>query len=293
MFRVDLDLTGDGRPELFVASSLGMYRGCPMWRLYHARKGGGYDPFLTKSEIKAGWTAERTLFSDFRFGLRLGRAKGKPAMAIPWHDRFADKEDEHWGELIVQFVGGHVVDLSQKFLDEQWGGEQLSGKEISIDDHIKGVMVVDLLRDPETPWRPIDVSQRVPCGESYFLDRADEERAKKLGAFTPTLAWKWLKLAKQGRTPSEAEKAVESLAPVEPEPTLEVSEKPAVSPQAIDLQATARSEPVQASPPAAEPAPSFWMELLRFSVRWRGVLSGGMTCLVAGLGVMRWWRLRG
>jgi hypothetical protein len=291
VFRVDYDLTGDGRPELFVASSLGMYRGCPTWRLYHARKGGGYDPFLTKAEIREGWTAEKTLFSDFRFGLILGRSKGKPAIAIPWHDRFAEKEDEHWGQLIVRFVGGNVVDLSQKYLEEDWAGREFGGKEFQIEDHIKGVLVADLLRDPDTPWREIRLSDHAPSGDGYYLHPDDAERVKRLGAFTPTLAWKWFQLAQEGRTPSEEEKALEANAP----------EPPAADPEETDLPTgIAKLEhPIPAAPPAPLPEEpmkatrSFWMEVLQFSVRWRALLSGGASVLVAGWGVLRWRRHHG
>ena len=291
VLRVDFDLTEDGRPELFVASSLGMNRGCPMWRIYHARKDGGYDPFLTQGEIKAGWTAERTLFSDFRFGLQLGRSNGKPAMAIPWHDRFEQNEEKRWGQLVVRFVGGNEIDLSQKFLDEDWVGDGFNGEGFSLETRVRGAMVVDLLRDPDVPWRPMDLNHKVPSGEGYFLNPEDQERARKLGAFTPNLAWRWLKLAKEGRTPLEEEKALEANAPEVPDPAPEEPEFAGVSKKAVPVAASEEAGP-SAGSAVLEPS-SFWMELLRFCVRWRAVLSGGATFLVAGWGVFRWRRGRG
>lgn len=252
-----------------------------MWRVYYARPEGGYAPFLTPAEIKAGWTAERTLQIDSRFGFSKGEIKGKPAIAIPWHNRFAEEEEDRWGETLIQFKGA-IMDFFKSRLEENWVGDSFSGTPVPLEELARGVMVVDLLRDPNASWRPILLGKGIPSGDGYFVDPVDEARVKRLGAFTPELAWRWLKQAYAGRHPQGQETVLES---GEANPSV----------QSGFADATQDTGIHSANLPPREGASSEGMVLglLKRVVDWRGPLSGGATLLVAGWGVVRWCRRRG
>ncbi len=204
VLRVDLDITGDGLPEMFVTTSSGMYRGSPVWRVYHARREGGYEPFvLGRLEKVDGVVREPTLSVDGRFGIYLRKNKGVFELGQPWHDRFTAEEEERWGVNYVSFRGNQVQ-FATEYLGEDWDGGSDKGELVQLEEMIQGVLIADLLRNPEAPWHPVRLSESAPNLLGSFLDPQDQSRVEKMGMFHPALAWEWLRAVREGRPPTQS-----------------------------------------------------------------------------------------
>jgi len=242
VLRFDLDITGDGQAEMFLASTLYFQRGYGTWRPYLATEDGAYKPFDYEfSETgRAGlnlygtaiWLETPASQSTTKSILTFGSDRGKYYVG-----RYSFRDAE------IVFERSEVAEA--KF------PELKAGPNIKrVAPEVRGVLLADLLRNPNAEWKPIDFKSAAPSPEGYYIAPDDAERVKGFVNFTPDLALRWLASAAAGKTPIDT-----SAVPI---PLPEPHQTPDASPTAMPK--TSSPAPVVAETPApiAERKSAVW-----------------------------------
>jgi MYXO-CTERM domain-containing protein len=221
VFRFDLDVTGDGRPEMFLSSSLNFRNESGLWQVYENRGEQGYIPFeYVPGKSDVGLFATELWIEDVN-GQRSILAFGRDRM-----DWFIGR---------YSFRDGRVIYESAKTTQEMVERTKAAGNVKRVVPEVRGVLLADLLRNPEAEWKRINFDSRAPNPNGYYIAAEDAEKVKGLSNFTPGLALKWLQSAAVGKRPAEA-----------------LGTTPAPSPEAA-----ARARGVSSTvTPAQRPAPS-------------------------------------
>lgn len=214
VFRFDLDVSGDGLPEMFITSSLEFQNQSGTWRAYRAQRNGDYVPYNY-----AGGVGGLHMFGTELLVEQVGAAKSILTFG-------SDRGKNYVGRYSFQDT---QVSFERNEVDAATFNQLKSSPSVKrIVPEVQGVLLVDLLRNPNAEWKRIDFERNAPDPNGYFIAAEDAERVKGLVNFTPDLALRWHASAAAGKTPVDASSvAIPQPAPV-PSPTPAVP--PAVSP---------------------------------------------------------------
>lgn len=176
VLRFDLDVTGDRLADMFVTSTLDMVKYASVWRVYKATA-NGYERFrpvdayvqLNPSEI---WVERRG---------------DSIAFVSKGHDRFGvDNFNWYIGRYIFIDseirVERNVVPKETAEAVEEWPTIT------KVKPEIYGVLLADLLENPDAEWKRIDFSDAARDPDGYYIARGDVDRVRQLKDFTPQVA---------------------------------------------------------------------------------------------------------
>lgn len=216
VFKVEMDVTGDGIPELFLSdTSKQAPRGSLVWQVYLRKGHGVYQPVVISESCLPWLKVTDVLTLNFYSDLILRKESNGDVSFIRWaKDGKSNSDgtlDMHYYLLSYTISGERAFIRRKELLYRNESEEDLAGdsdywegqpgnRRVTVD--VEAILLADLLRYPKTPWRKIRWDDGVPSPEGLFLAKEDEERVPKLAAFTPTLAMQWLKTAAAGKEPS-------------------------------------------------------------------------------------------
>lgn len=187
VMRFDLDMTGDGMPEMFLGTTLWSWKSNITWDVYRRLSQGEYEPYIYSSEVTG---------VSIRASEILLEEVGNQKSIITFG---ADHGKYYVGRY--NFRDTSIV-FERSEVSEAKFAELKAGPNIKrVAPNIRGVLLADLLRNPNAEWRPIDFKSGAPNPEGYYIAPEDAERVKGLVNFTPDLALKWLESATVGKKP--------------------------------------------------------------------------------------------
>jgi len=172
LLRMQVEVTGDDRPELFVASTLQSSKYAHVWHVYDVTGDGELRPYRTTlSFISATPRTEKGMqFLDL----------------FP----FADEErlrisDEKPYRVVHYSFSYPTVKETTSFVSEA-DAIRLQPNEVSQLPKLQAILLADYLANPDAKWSQV-VELKRDAGDYYFRPE-DKERATKNVAFTPQAA---------------------------------------------------------------------------------------------------------
>lgn len=244
VFRFDLDVSGDGLPEMFITSSLELRNQSAMWSVYKAQGNGNYVPYT--------YAPERSGLSAFATEIHIEDVGGTKSILTFGSDRGKNYAGRY--SFRDSRVAFEIKEVDAATFDRLKSSPTVK----RVVPEVQGVLMVDLLRNPIAAWKRIDFERNAPDPNGYFIAVEDAERVKGFGNFTPDLALRWLASAAAGKAPVDA-----SAVPI-----------PELAPAPVPTATPAPSLPTPTV--AANPAPV--VEVERKSPVWPWVV--GMLALV-------------
>ena len=215
VFKAEYDATGDGIPELFLSdTSTQGPRGAMTWQVYLGKGNGVYQPYLISESTLTSSRPNDFLLIDFYSSFILRRDAKEGVSFVRGSKKKVFRADGlvdvHYYLLSYTVKGDRAFadvkelfqpeDADEDLASEEYLGEQPGNQRIKLD--MEAILIADLLRYPNTPWRKIRLKDGIPTPDGLFIAKEDEERIPKLAAFTPALAMQWLKTAAQGKEPA-------------------------------------------------------------------------------------------
>jgi len=189
VFRFDRDVTGDGVSEMFLGSSLWSRGSDITFQAFKAIPGGAFEPYRYASQQTG-----LSLFGDGFWVEKLGSTE-----AILTFVSYRGKN--HVGRYSFH---AKQVTFDQKEVDEATFNQLKSAPTVKrVVPEVRGVLLVDLLRNPSAEWKRIDFGKNAPDPNGYFIAAEDAERVKGLANFTPQLALRWHASAAEGKPPRD------------------------------------------------------------------------------------------
>lgn len=236
VFRFDMDVSGDGIPEMFLASSLWSWKSNITWYAFKGLADGDYMPYTYASEIQGISSRATELWleeSDHGYSIvSFG----------------TDRGSYYLGRYRIEST---KIVFDRKEIDESTFHQlEASPKVKRIVPVISAVVLADLLRNPNSEWKRFDFDSYTPNEMGYYIAPEDAERIKGLVNFTPDLALRWLTSAAAGKTPGD--ESVEPTPRSRPAPSTPI---PSVTPTA----SPARKTPVVRTPAPAEHRALVWL----------------------------------
>lgn len=231
VLRFDIDVTADGLPEMFLTSTLDMRKQSSTWTVFKAQQNGDYQLF---PQVAPGSGVQVYATELWIETMPAGVA------IVSWgNDRWGPNPNKWFAGRYIFSRAGISFERTET-TKEAMDALVNAGRVVKVVPKVSGLLLVDLLRNPNAQWKPIDFDRNAPDPNGYFIAAEDAERVKGLGNFTPDLALRWLASAAAGKTPIDA-----SAVPI-PEPAPEPSPTPSVPPAA---------SPSPTAPVAQTPAP--------------------------------------
>lgn len=181
VLRFDLDVTGDGLPEMFLTSTLDMVKQSSVWKAYKAQP-DGYAPYAQVQ--KEGLSLYATEIWVEQIGNSLA--------FVSWgHDRFG-VDSFNWYLVRYLFDDRGIVSTRALSTEEEINALRASGRLTRIEPTVYGVLLADLLSNQDVAWKRIDFKSQGPSPNGYYIAAEDGEKIRSLTNFTPTVAMKEL-----------------------------------------------------------------------------------------------------
>jgi hypothetical protein len=190
VLRFDLDVTGDGIQEMFLGSTLESWKTGVQWKAYRQSAGHEYDPYrYTSPTVGLGISMTGLWLEQDGANTKIvgfGSDQGKYYVG-----RYSFRDTQ--------------VDYHREEVDEStFERLKLSPRLKRVIPEVSGVLLADLLRNPDAEWKRIDFDAASPSPDGYYIAAEDVEKIKNLTNFTPSLAVKWIETAAAGKEPAEA-----------------------------------------------------------------------------------------
>lgn len=181
LMQFDLDVTGDSQPEVFLSSSLDMWRRSANWTANYKIRDEQYQAFGLEGA-----------YSLQTFSTQLWLEKSARGTAIVrWSSDRWGPDPLKWYVSRYLFTPQGITYSREETTSETMEELVKGGKIVEFRPKVYGILLVDFLRDPKAKWKLIDFERATPTYDDYFVAVEDAERVKGLGNFTPTLAWQW------------------------------------------------------------------------------------------------------
>lgn len=177
IIRSRMDVTGDGRDELFLTTSLATFRGNAEWKVFAVEADGTLSPYAGTLSFHGGLTWKASEHGSTSLFSLIAPDREKQLRQIQ------ALEDTTQPLLRYEFRFPAIIETRKEVGEEE--GAKLSD-EHSVDfPQIEVVLLADHLADPKTPWRAVEGWPRT---QDYFAVPGDEEHIQSLSTFTPTAA---------------------------------------------------------------------------------------------------------
>lgn len=246
LLRKSMDVTGDGRPEIFIASTLHSDRSGHSWNVFDVADDGTKRPYE----------------GSFRFGYALPVTDSGERYLIKTvfdKERFRGGDEEQPYRLIRYLFTFPEISETTTYVSED-GAVKLQPADPGELPKLQAMLLADYLTNPDAKWS--DVTElKLDASDSYYLEE-DKERAEKNTAFTPQVALSQLGMGQPTSKGSEdqtgahhSEQGIPPFIPQQSAPRKPTDKKPATS------------------PPFEEPSSSTrWLVLAAVIVAARGLL---------------------
>ncbi|MEY2597900.1 MAG: hypothetical protein RLZZ142_159 [Verrucomicrobiota bacterium] len=208
LLMADADLDRDGIPErLWSVTGTDCSRDVN-WFFYSKAPSGNWKPMFLHATLPNGKKRVSPFVLNFIDGLSLDDSGGKCAVIQTAHERVVDGKYWRLAYVLEKGRARLVVKEADSNLGEQGFENDISLRKIRIE--VRGILLADFLRYPNTEWRRIDFS-KASFPNRCLIVEGDMERVARLQDFTPEVALRWLKTARMGREP-EGDTSVYDLA---------------------------------------------------------------------------------
>jgi hypothetical protein len=231
LLRTTIDVTGDGQPEVFIASTLHSSRREHYWKIFDVADDGTMRPY------------EKGLNFSFAWPMIENNKVSLVYMAGANRDRMQAGEEKYLSVSRFVFNFPEISETTTYVSEDE---------EIKLQpaDHgefpkLQAILLADYLTNPDAKWS--DVTElKLDASDSYYLEE-DKERAEKNTAFTPQVALSQLGMGQPTSKGSEdqtgahqSEQANPPFIPQQSAPRKPTDQKPATSPPVEEPSSSTR-----------------------------------------------------
>lgn len=181
LVRKAMDVTGDGRPELFVASTLQSTRHEQIWTVFDVAKDGTLRPYCTTLEQSSAWPI-------------VEGDKTHLVYVLPPDKERMRKSDENLYPVYRFAFTFPEIKKSLSYVSEAEAAKLGPSASEQL-PKLQAILLADYLTNPDAKWA--DVTEWKLDANDCFFRQEDTERAKKNTDFTPQAALAMLVLAQQ------------------------------------------------------------------------------------------------
>lgn len=169
LIRKLMDVTGDGRPELFVASTLQSSRNAHVWQVFDVTDNGDFHPYNTTLNSISG--TPRTENGHHSLNL------------FPFADQERLRISHEKPYCVVHYSFSYpTINKTTSYLSEA-DAMRLQPHDMSQLPKLQVILLADYLTKPNAEWTDV-TEMGVDANDCFFLPD-DKERAIKNTSFTP------------------------------------------------------------------------------------------------------------
>ncbi len=172
LLRKSMDVTGDGQPELFVASTLQSTRHEETWTVFDVAQNGTLRPYHT------------TLEHSFAWPIVEGNKTYLVYVLPPNKERLRDSDEKPYPVDRFAFAFPEIT-MSSSYVSEA-EATKLRPSDPGLLPKLQAILLADYLTNPDAKWK--DVAEWKQDANDCFFRSEDKERAAKNTAFTPQAA---------------------------------------------------------------------------------------------------------
>lgn len=185
LLRKSMDVTGDGQPELFVASTLQSTRHEEIWTVFDVAQDGTLRPYRTTLEHSSAWPIVE------------GDNTYLVYVMPPNKERLRDSDEKPYPVDRFAFAFPEIT-MSSSYVSEA-EATKLRPSDPSLLPKLQAILLADYLTNPDAKWK--DVAEWKQDANDCFFRSEDKERAAKNTAFTPQAALSHLGIVQKGDHP--------------------------------------------------------------------------------------------
>lgn len=201
LLRTTMDVTGDGQPEIFIASTLHSSKWEHYWKIFDVANDGALRPY------------EKGLNFSFASPMIENNKVSLVYMAGANRDRMQAGEEKYLS--VSRFVFSFPEINETSFYVDEEEEAQLRQSDQNHPPKLQAILLADYLTNPDAKWS--DVTELKLDGSDSYYREEDKERAEKNTAFTPQVALSQLGLgqptSKDQREVNQSEQATPSSIP--------------------------------------------------------------------------------
>ncbi|MCB1207152.1 MAG: hypothetical protein KDN18_23070 [Verrucomicrobiae bacterium] len=172
LLRTTMDVTGDGQPEVFVASTLHSSRREHYWKIFDVADDGTMRPY------------EKGLNFSFAWPMIENNKVSLVYMAGANRDRMQAGEEKYLSVSRFVFTFPEISETTTYVSEEE--AIKLQPTDPGQLPKLQAILLADYLTNPGAKWS--DVTElKLDSSDTYYLEE-DKERAEKNTAFTPQAA---------------------------------------------------------------------------------------------------------
>lgn len=172
LLRKSMDVTGDGRPEMFVASTLQSTRHEQTWVVFDVAEDGTLRPY------------RRVLQQSFAFPIVEGDQAYLVSVLPPDKERLQASDEKAYPVSRFTFTFPEIKETLT------YASESEAAKLRPTDPNqlpkLQAILLADYLMKPDAKWAEV-TEWKIDANDCFFLPE-DKERASKNTAFTPQVA---------------------------------------------------------------------------------------------------------
>jgi hypothetical protein len=221
-----MDVTGDGHPELFVASTLQSTKYEHRWHVFDVAEDGKLRPYRTTLEHSSAWP------------ILEGDKTHLVYVRPPDRERMRESDEKPYPVSRFTFVFPEIKE-AQTYVSEA-EATKLRPSDLGQLPKLQAILLADYLTKPEAKWA--DVTEWKLDANDCFFRVEDKERAAKNTAFTPQVA-----LSKLGVVQSSSASSSEQSTGNQPQPVVQPP-APEMAPEARPTTPTTNEEPTSSTP---------------------------------------------
>jgi len=173
LLRMMMDVTGDGKQEIFVASTLESSRWGHDWRVFNVSLDGMVRPYDTKVYFRN----VTPLIENDRLSL-VSFAGANRAREQAGDDKYLS---------VIRFVFSFPEIQDSLFYVDEEEARKFQTTDPSQLPKLQAILLADYLTNPEPGWADVTDLGQDSSNDCYYLEE-DRERAEKNTAFTPQVA---------------------------------------------------------------------------------------------------------
>ena len=198
LLRVQMDVTGDDRPEVFIASTLESTKHAQSWTIFDVDVDGSMRPYNRSLEYSFAWPVTESGLKHLIYVSR------------PDRERERVSEDKTYAVYRFAFAFPEIKESISYASEEE--AAKLSQANPSQLPKLQAILLADYLTKPDATWS--DVTEWKLDANDCFFRAEDKDRATKNTAFSPQVA-----LARIRQVQSEPSTNGKRVNPSQPTPT--------------------------------------------------------------------------
>jgi hypothetical protein len=227
LLRLAMDVTGDGVPELFVATSLTTSKHLAEWTVFDVNQSGAMRPYAKSIRLPADsvWTTAEAGSTALVY------------LGAPDRERERASDEKPFPVSRFTFVFPEIKEALTYVSEAE--ATKLRPSDLGQLPKLEAILLADYLTKPEAKWA--DVGEWKLDANGSFFRVEDQERAAKNAAFTPQVALSMLGVAQSSSASSSEQTTPKPLPVVQPS-------VPKKAPSTAPVPATPNEEPTSSTP---------------------------------------------